>query len=49
MARCRPATYNTRLLVRKCWCAGIATRWVRRRDTYENLIAQDHLPDWLLG
>ncbi|MGY6644800.1 MAG: diaminopimelate decarboxylase [Salinarimonas sp.] len=42
-------TYNTRLLVPEVLVRGDRYEVVRRRDTYENLIAQDHLPDWLLG
>ncbi len=41
------STYNTRLLVPEVLVKGDAYAVVRPRQTYDTLIAQDHLPDWL--
>jgi diaminopimelate decarboxylase len=41
------STYNTRLLVPEVLVKGDAHAVVRPRQTYDTLIAQDHLPDWL--
>ena len=41
------STYNTRLLVPEVLVKGDAYAVVRPRQTYDALIAQDHLPDWL--
>ena len=42
-------TYNTRPLVPEVLVNGNRYEVVRRRESYETLIAQDHLPDWLLA
>ncbi len=42
-------TYNTRPLVPEVLVKGDRYEFVRRRESYENLIAQDHLPNWLLA
>ena len=41
------STYNTRLLVPEVLVKGPAYAVVRPRQTYDALIAQDRLPDWL--
>jgi diaminopimelate decarboxylase len=41
------STYNTRLLVPEVLVKGDAWALVRPRQTYDALIAQDRLPDWL--
>ncbi|HXE69804.1 MAG TPA: diaminopimelate decarboxylase [Hyphomicrobiaceae bacterium] len=41
------STYNTRLLVPEVLVRGADYAVVRPRQTYEALIGQDHLPDWL--
>lgn len=40
-------TYNTRLLIPEVLVNGDRFAVVRRRQTYEELIGQDSLPDWL--
>ncbi|MGY6570627.1 MAG: diaminopimelate decarboxylase [Salinarimonas sp.] len=42
-------TYNTRPLVPEVLVKGDRYEIVRRRESYESLIAQDHLPNWLLA
>ena len=42
-------TYNTRPLVPEVLVRGDRYEVVRRRESYETLIAQDHLPNWLLA
>jgi diaminopimelate decarboxylase len=41
------STYNTRLLVPEVLVNGAAHAVVRPRQTYDELIGQDRLPDWL--
>jgi diaminopimelate decarboxylase len=41
------STYNTRLLVPEVLVRGADYAIVRPRQTYEALIGQDRLPDWL--
>jgi diaminopimelate decarboxylase len=41
------STYNTRLLVPEVLVKGNSWAVVRPRQTYDALIAQDRLPDWL--
>ena len=41
------STYNTRLLIPEVLVKGRAWAVVRPRQTYDDLIAQDRLPDWL--
>ena len=41
------STYNTRLLIPEVLVNGAAWSVVRPRQTYEELIGQDRLPDWL--
>ena len=41
------STYNTRLLVPEVLVKGADYAIVRPRQTYEALIGQDRLPDWL--
>ena len=42
-------TYNTRRLVPEVLVRGDAAAIVRPRQTYEDLIGLDRLPDWLAG
>jgi diaminopimelate decarboxylase len=41
------STYNSRLLVPEVLVKGTQFAVVRPRQTYEALIGQDRLPDWL--
>jgi diaminopimelate decarboxylase len=41
------STYNSRLLVPEVLVKGDAWAVVRPRQTYDALIGQDRLPDWL--
>jgi diaminopimelate decarboxylase len=41
------STYNTRLLIPEVLVNGANAAIVRPRQTYEALIGQDRLPDWL--
>ena len=41
------STYNTRLLIPEVLVNGADWSVVRPRQTYEELIGQDRLPDWL--
>ena len=47
MGRCRPAPTIRGCSCRKCWWTATKFAIVRPRQTYENLIGQDRLPDWL--
>lgn len=41
------STYNTRLLIPEVLVNGAEAAVIRPRPTYDDLIGQDHVPDWL--